>query len=57
MTGDPAHTASKEIRVPKLMFLYEHMPQLPITDSKVNDHYASLSAMFSLLHSATNEEQ
>ena len=57
MTGEPTHTASKEIRAPELMFSSEHLPQLSITDSKVNGHYASLSAMFNPLHSTTNEEQ
>ena len=46
MTGEPAHTASKEIRVTELMFSPEQAPQLSLTDSKVNSHYALLSAMF-----------
>ena len=57
MTGEPAHTTSKENRVPELMFSSECVSQLSITDSKVNGHYASLSAMFSPLHSVTNEQQ
>ena len=48
MTGEPTHTASKEIRVLELMFLSKHAPQLSIADWKVNGHYTSLSAMFSL---------
>ena len=56
MAGEPVHTASKEIKVPELIFLSENEPQLSITDSKVNGHYVLLSAMFSPLHNATNEE-
>ena len=43
------HIASKEGMVPELMFSSECTPQL------LSRHYASLSAMFSLLHSTTNE--
>ena len=35
MTGESAHTISKERTSPDLMFLSEHAPQLLITDSKV----------------------
>ena len=57
MTDKPTHTASNEIRVPELMFSSEHVPLLSITTLKMNGHYASLSAIFSLSHSATSEEQ
>ena len=35
MTGEPAHTSSKERIAPELIFLSEHVPQVSITDSKV----------------------
>ena len=55
MTGEPTHTASKKKE--DSTFLSERMPmQLSITGSKVKSHHASLSATFSLLHSATNEK-
>ena len=58
MTGEPTHTASKERMAPELMFLSEwHTPQLSNTALKCSGHYASLSAMFSPLHSATDEKQ
>ena len=54
MTGEPVHTASKERMAPQLMLSSECVSQLSITDSKVKcDHYVSLSALFSPLHSAT----
>ena len=54
MNGRPAHTSSKEKMAPELMFLSEHVPQLSIIE---NGQYDSLTGMFSLLNSATNEEQ
>ena len=56
MTGEPAHTAPKERMVPDLMFSPELMPKLLITEKKRSDCYATFSAIFSLLHSNTNEE-
>ena len=35
MTDEPSHTASKEMRVPELVFSSERVSQLPTTDSKV----------------------
>ena len=46
MTGEPTHTALKERTAPELKFSSEHVHQLSL-----------LSTLFSLLHSATNEEQ
>ena len=51
MTGKLTYIESKEIRAAELMILSEPVPQLSVTDLKVNGHYASLSAMFNLLHS------
>ena len=56
MTGEPAHTAPKERMVPDLMFSPKLMPKLLITEKKRSDCYATFSAIFSLLHSNTNEE-
>ena len=57
MTGEPAHTTSKVIRATELLFLSEYVPQLSITDLKINDHYVLLLVMISPLHNATYEEQ
>ena len=58
MTGEPVHTVSKERMEPEVMFLTECATQISITDSKVKcPHYTLLSAMFSPLHSTTNDEQ
>ena len=57
MTGEYTYTASKERVMPELMFSSECMPQLSKTASKCSGHYASLSAMFRPLHSATDEKQ
>ena len=54
MTGEPAHTASKERMVPEVMFSTEHMSQISITDSKVK---WLLCFAFSILRSTTNKEQ
>ena len=35
MTGEPMHTASKEMMVPEILFSSERVPQLPSTASKV----------------------
>ena len=35
MTGEPAHTTSKERMMPEINFKSEHAPQLSITDLKV----------------------
>ena len=56
MAGELTHTTSKERMVPELMFLFEQMPQLSITDPKMTIALC-FSVMFSLLYSATNEEQ
>ena len=56
MTGEPTHTASKQRMVPELMFSSECAPQLSKTAQKCSGHYASLSAMFSPLHSATDKK-
>ena len=50
MTGEPAHTASKERRVPELMFSSEYVPQLSITDSK--SEVAITLHLFSAHHTA-----
>ena len=36
MTGEPVHTASKERMVSEVLFLTERIPQLSITELKVN---------------------
>ena len=35
MTGEPTHTTSKERMAPEFRFLFEHVLQLSIIDSKV----------------------
>ena len=35
MTGEPTHTTSMKSVAPELMFLFEHVPHLSITDLKV----------------------
>ena len=54
MTGEPMHTASKEMMATEVMFSTERAPQISIINSKVK---WLLRFTFSLSNSATNEEQ
>ena len=56
MTGEPTHTTLVERMVPGLLFSSECPPQLSITEIPRSGHYVSFSAVFSPLHSLTNEE-
>ena len=56
MTGEPTYTASKERMAPELMFRLNARPSYHKLLQKYSGHYASISAMFSPLHSATVKE-
>ena len=49
MTGEPTHTTSKERNGAA-------HPSYQLLSEKLSNHYASLSAMFNLLHRITNQE-